>query len=270
LGFRQVKGFNEDDAKKLVAARAEGDFATMRALWLRAGLGGRALETLAKGDAWNSLDLNRRGALWAAKGLGPKPLPLFAAAAARGEDAAEPMVTLPAMPLGQEVAEDYRHLRLSLKCHPVALLREALTRRGIMPSERLKHMRDGAKAEVAGLVLVRQQPGTASGVIFMTLEDETGIANIVVWPQIFKQFRRVVLGSQLMSATGHVQRDESGHVIHVVARRLTDLSEHLHALGAPPTPYDATLARADEVKGGGFERRGAARKGEMPGSRDFR
>ena len=270
LGFRQIKGFREEDARALVAARAQGDFTTMRTLWLRAGLSGRALETLAKGDAWGSIDLNRRGALWAAKGLGPKPLPLFAAAAARGEDAAEPAVTLPAMSLGQEVVEDYRHLRLSLKCHPLALLRETLAERGIQPNENLSRIRDGAKAQVAGLVLVRQQPGTASGVIFMTLEDETGIANIVVWPRMFQQFRREVLGSRLLAVTGHVQRDESGHVIHVVARRLTDLSHHLHALGDAPLPAGTALARADEAKGGGFERRGSARKGEMPGSRDFR
>jgi error-prone DNA polymerase len=131
-------------------------------------------------------------------------------------------------------------------------------------------MRDGARARVAGLVLVRQQPGTASGVIFMTLEDETGVANIVVWPRIFQQFRREVLGSQLLAVTGLVQRDESGHVIHVVAERMEDLTAHLGALGAPPAPYDAALARADEAKGGTFERRGIDRKREMPASRDFR
>jgi DNA polymerase III alpha subunit len=119
-------------------------------------------------------------------------------------------------------------------------------------------------------VLIRQQPGTASGVIFMTLEDETGVANIVVWPKMFQRFRREVLGSQLLAVTGPVQRDESGHVIHVIANRMEDLTHHLRALGAPPSPYDAALARADEAKGGQFERRGIDRKRDMPVSRDFR
>jgi error-prone DNA polymerase len=253
---------NEETANKLVAAREQGDFATMRSVWLGAGLDSRALETLAKGDAWNSLDLNRRGALWAAKGMGPKPLPLFAAVKA---EAPEPLPALPPMPLGQEVSEDYRHLRLSLKRHPVALLRDMLAARRIMPNARLKTMRDGAKARVAGLVLVRQQPGTASGVIFMTLEDETGIANIVVWPTIFRRFRREVLGSQLLAVSGPVQRDQSGHVIHVIADRMEDLTAHFHALAAPPTPYDATLSRADEGRHPGYDRRVRG----MPASRDF-
>jgi len=269
LGFRQLKGFREEDAKALVAARKQGDFATLRSVWLRAGLGARALETLAKGDAWRSVALNRRGALWAAKGLGVRPLPLFAAA--DRAQAAEPAVTLPAMSLGQEVTEDYRHLRLSLKCHPVALLRDMLGTQGIVPSARLGQMRDGAKARVAGIVLIRQQPGTASGVIFMTLEDETGVANIVVWPAMFQQFRREVLGSQLLCVTGLVQRDESGHVIHVIAKDMTDMSAHLHALGDPARPYADMLSRADEAKTGGSNRPVSGRGGGVvPKSRDFR
>ncbi len=265
LGFCQLKGFNEKDAGALVEARVKGGFATMRSVWLRAGLSERALETLAKGDAWGSVALNRRGALWAAKGLGARPLPLFAAA--DGAEAAEAAVTLPAMSLGQEVTEDYRHLRLSLKCHPVALLRDMLGGHGIVPSDRLKQMRDGAKVQVAGIVLIRQQPGTASGVIFMTLEDETGVANIVVWPAMFQQFRREVLGSQLLAVTGLVQRDESGHVIHVIANHMTDMSADLHALGDPARPYDDMLSRADEAKTGGFNR---PVESVIPRSRDFR
>jgi error-prone DNA polymerase len=265
LGFRQIKGFGENDAKALVAAREQGDLATMRALWLRAGLSERALETLARGDSWNSIGLGRRDALWAAKGMGPKPLPLFTV-----PSTIEPAVTLPAMPIGQEVTEDYRHLRLSLKRHPVALLRDRVAGLGVMPNARLQTLRDGARVRVAGLVLVRQQPGTASGVIFMTIEDETGVANIIVWPKMFQTFRRQILGSQLLAVRGIMQRDESGCVIHVIADRFVDLSAHLHALGDPPSPYDAALARADEVKGGGFERRGIDRKRDMPASRDFR
>jgi error-prone DNA polymerase len=268
LGFCQLKGLKENDAKALVAAREQGDFATMRSVWLRAGLSARALETLAKGDGWGSVGLNRRGALWAAKGLGAKPLPLFAAA--DRAEAAEPTVTLPAMSMGQEVTEDYRHLSLSLKTHPLALLRESFAAQGIVPSARLKSLRDGAKVQVAGIVLIRQQPGTASGVIFVTLEDETGVANIVVWPRVFQQFRRELLGSQLLGVTGLVQRDESGYVIHVVADRLIDLSPHLHALGDPVRPYADMLARSDETKGGPPARHAGIRGRVIPASRDFR
>jgi error-prone DNA polymerase len=268
LGFRQLKGLREDDANALVAAREQGDFATMRSVWLRAGLSARALETLAKGDGWGSVGLNRRGALWAAKGLGPRPLPLFAAAErAEGNEA---HVALPPMSIGQEVSEDYRHLSLSLKTHPMALLRRTMAERGYVPSARLKDLRDGAKAEVAGIVLIRQQPGTASGVIFVTLEDETGVANIVVWPRIFQQFRRELLGSQLMGVSGYVQRDESGYVIHLVAGSLTDLSPHLHGLDTPLRPYADMLSRADEGKSVGFDRSTVPRSRVIPTSRDFR
>jgi len=268
LGFRQLKGFKEDDADTLVEARVKGDFATMRSVWLRAGLSARALETLAKGDAWGSVALNRRGALWAAKGLGPPPLPLFTAA--DRAEGAEPPVILPAMSMGQEVTEDYRHLSLSLKTHPIALLRQTFAAQGFVPSAHLKELRDGAKAQVAGIVLIRQQPGTASGVIFVTLEDETGVANIVVWPRVFQQFRRELLGSQLMGVTGLVQRDESGYVIHLVAGHLTDLSPHLHALGDPVRPYADMLSRADESKSVGIDRSSVPRSRIIPASRDFR
>jgi error-prone DNA polymerase len=268
LGFRQLKGFREQDAAALVEARAKGDFATMRSVWLGAGLSGRALETLAKGDGWGGIGLNRRAALWAAKGLGSKPLPLFAAA--DKAEAIEPTVTLPSMSMGQEVTEDYRHLSLSLKTHPMALLRETIAAQGIVPSGSLKELRDGARAQVAGIVLIRQQPGTASGVIFVTLEDETGVANIVVWPRIFQQFRRELLGSQLMGVTGLVQRDESGYVIHLVADRLVDLSSHLHGLGDPVRPFADMLSRSDEAKGGPPDRHAGVRARVIPASRDFR
>jgi error-prone DNA polymerase len=264
LGLRQIKGFSEESAKTLIAARARGDHHTMRSVWLASGLSGRSLETLAKGDAWGSMGVNRRGALWQAKGLRLKPLPLFAAA-----ETAEPQVTLPAMTMGQEVTEDYRHLRLSLKQHPVSLLRDMLTGQGILQNAQLKQMEDGAKAKVSGIVLIRQQPGTASGVIFMTIEDETGVANIVVWPKKFQQFRRELLGSQFLVVAGHMQKDQSGHVIHVIADRLIDMSHHLHALGDPVRPYGDMLARGDEAKTGGFHLVPNGR-GAVPASRDFK
>jgi error-prone DNA polymerase len=265
LGFRQIKGFRESDAEALVAARARGDGATMHRLWRAAGLERRAVETLAKGDAWGSAGLTRRAAEWAAMGIESQPLPLFAAA----EEPA-PQETLPAMSLGEEVSEDYRHLRLSLKRHPLALLREHLAADGISPNAALRRTRDGKRITIAGLVLVRQQPGTASGVIFMTIEDETGVGNVIVWPAIFRRFRRAVLGSQLIAVTGRVQRDSSGHVIHVVAERLRDLSHHLGRLAAPPDPYDATLSRADVVRQAPRPDPRGGRMPRLPSSRDFR
>jgi error-prone DNA polymerase len=300
LGFRQIKGFREKDAERLVAAREAGDSATMRVLWLGAALEPRALETLAKGDSWKSQGLDRRGALWEAKGLGEAPLPLFAFSESsfprkrestlpqlgcstrdsrlRGNDDErmhgvednEPSVVLPPLSLPEEVGEDYQHLSLSLKAHPVSLFRDRFDRRGILPSRNLRDVPDGTWVKVAGLVLVRQQPGTASGVIFMTLEDETGVANIVVWQTVFQQFRRILLGSRLLGVAGRVQRDESGYVIHVVADEMVDLSAYLNRLSEPPEAYDAALSRADVVKHPGFDRRGEPSRRRIPASRDFR
>ncbi len=268
LGLRQIKGFRETDAEALVAARRQGDFTTMHALWRSAGLDRRAIETLAKGDAWGSVGLTRRAAHWAAKGLEEPPLPLFAAAGTKGEAAASSLeVALPLMSIGEEVSEDYSHLRLSLKAHPMALLRDAFAARGLLPNRRLKDLDDGARAKVAGIVLVRQQPGTASGVIFMTLEDETGVANVVVWPRVFERFRRALLAGSLLGVAGRVQRDESGQVIHVIADRVVDLSRHLSTLADPPPA--ASPAQARESRGSGSERRPGRRDG-VPASRDFR
>ena len=159
--------------------------------------------------------------------LGPAPLPLFAAAGEE-ETGAEPATVLPRPTLGEEVLEDYTSLRLTLRCHPLALLRSDPALAGVVPAVALKERREGRVA-VAGLVLVRQRPGTASGVIFATLEDETGVANIVIWPQVFERFRRAVLASSLMRVEGRLQRE--GDVIHVIAERIADLSTLLHGLG---------------------------------------
>jgi error-prone DNA polymerase len=227
LGFRQIKGFSPEDAARLVAAR--GNFyADPLALWRRARIAPTALEVLAKADAFRSMALGRREALWAVKGLAPSPLPLFAAMGEE-EQGEEPEVALPAMALGEQVSDDYTSLRLSLKAHPMALLREDVAGSGHVPAERLGWMFDGRRVKVVGLVLVRQRPGTASGVIFATLEDETGVANIVIWPRVFERFRRTVLTASLMGVEGKLQRE--GIVIHVVADRITDLSHLLRDLG---------------------------------------
>lgn len=245
LGFRQINGFAEDDGRAIECARGAG-FDSIRDLWLRTRLSPAALERLAAADAFRSLGFDRRDALWVVRGLrraGDKDdLPLFAAAAS---SELEPDVALPPMRLGEHVVEDYRHLHLSLKAHPVSFLRVDLDRRGIMRHEQLAAFASGRRVTVAGLVLVRQRPGSANGVIFMTLEDETGIANTIVWPKVFETFRPVVLGARLISLTGKLQ-SESG-VIHVVAERIEDLTPLLKRLSEDTTGVEA-LAHTDEVR----------------------
>jgi error-prone DNA polymerase len=244
LGLRQISGLAEKEGGEIQKLRGAG-FDSVRDLWLRTRLPPATLERLAAADAFGSLGLNRRDALWAVKALrraGDKDdLPLFAHAAMAE---LEPDADLPPMPPGEEVIEDYRHLRLSLKAHPLAFLRSELDRRGIVAHQQLASMRSGERVTVAGLVLVRQRPGTTN-VIFMTLEDETGIANTIVWPRIFETYRPVVLGARLISVTGELQ-NESG-VIHVVARHMEDLSRLLRRLSVAGTTIDASV-RCDETK----------------------
>ena len=230
LGLRQIKGFKEEAAERLVAARGNG-YRAVHELWRRAGLAPAALERLAHADAWGSLGLSRRQAQWAVRALEPEPLPLFAG---QLDDAvSEAPVALPAMALGEHVVEDYTALRLSLKAHPLALLRARIVGADpafarLVPAARLADLPNDGRVTVAGLVLVRQRPGSASGVIFVTLEDESGVANLVVWPQVFERHRRTVLRARLMAVRGKLQRQ--GIVIHVVAERLYDLSPELASL----------------------------------------
>ncbi len=224
LGFRQIKGLREEDAIWIEAARGNG-YVDVESLWCRAGLRPDALERLAEGDAFAALGLNRRDALWAARALrGPKPLPLFGA---DGEGGVEPPVTLPAMTLGQEVIEDYLALRLSLRAHPMELLRTYLPES--LPHERLD--RATGRVTVAGLVITRQRPGTASGVIFLTLEDETGVSNVVVWTKVYETFRKAVIAGRLLRVTGRIERE--GQVIHLIAERIEDRSSMLASLVRP-------------------------------------
>ncbi|HWN49451.1 MAG TPA: error-prone DNA polymerase [Xanthobacteraceae bacterium] len=245
LGFRQISGFSEDDGLAIERCRGAG-FDSIRDLWLRSALRPSVLERLAAADAFRSLGLDRRQALWAVRALrraGDKDdLPLFARVTS---PALEPDVALPPMRIGEQVVEDYRHLHLSLKAHPVAFLRREFDRRGILRHEQLAAMPSGRRVTVAGLVLVRQRPGSGNGVIFMTLEDETAVANTIVWPKIFEAFRPIVIGARLVSVTGKLQ-NESG-VIHVVADRLDDLSPLLKRL-ADDTCCVEALAHGDHVK----------------------
>ncbi len=243
LGFGQIKGVREDDMRRIADLRGRG-YDSVRDLWLRTGLSPAVLERLASADAFRSLGLDRRDALWAVRGLnraGDKDdLPLFAAAAG-GEH--EPDAALPPMPPGEQVVEDYRHLSLSLKAHPVSFLRQILAAKRIARCEDLT--RPIRYATVAGLVLVRQRPGSANGVIFMTLEDETGVANAIVWPKVFEQNRAVVLGARFIALTGRVQ-NEAG-VIHIVAERFDDLTPMLGLLSQEGARI-SSLANADELR----------------------
>lgn len=244
LGFRQISGLAKDDMDRLVALRGEG-YDSVRDVWLRTGLSTSTLETLAGADAFASLGLDRREAMWAVRGLNRAgdrdDLPLLRPLSFR---ALEPDADLPPMPPGEEVIEDYRRLKLSLRAHPVSFVRDELLARGIIRSEELLNYRR-QRAKVAGLVLVRQRPGSASGVVFMTLEDETGVANIIVWPKVFERLRSIVIGARFIAVTGKYQ-NESG-VVHIVAERIEDLTPLLGRLSREATDIE-TLARADEVR----------------------
>ncbi len=239
IGLRQIKGLMQDDADWLVAAR--GNFyAAPNDIWLRAGLKPSVLETLANADAFQSMELKRRDVLWHIKALGTSPLPLFTAAG-EPDHGAEADVILRDMTLGEHVIEDYAALRLSLKAHPLSLLRPCFP--GVVRSETLKTITPETKASVCGLVIARQRPGTAKGVIFATLEDETGVANIIVWSKVYEKYRRIVLTARLLLVRGRVQRE--GLVIHLLAEHLEDRSHLLGALGE--RDFDPALAHADEV-----------------------
>ena len=244
LGFRQIIGVKEKDMLKLTERRGEA-YDSVRDLWLRSGLSSTVLERLADADAFRSLGLDRRQALWAVRALDrvgdQDDLPLFASRPGRDM---EPDARLPPMPLGAHVVEDYRRLSLSLKAHPASFLRARLSARGILCSEALRSVKNGERVTVAGLVLVRQRPGTAAGVIFMTLEDETGVANIIVWPKIFERLRAIVLGSRFVAVTGKLQSEQG--VIHIVAERMNDLTPMLGLL-SEAGPTIGGLARADEA-----------------------
>ena len=224
LGFRQIKGMRSEDADWIAAARGNG-YPDVESLWRRAGLRTKALERLADADAFATIGLSRREAIWQARALqAPKPLPLFGT---DGEGITESETVLPTMTLGQEVIEDYLSLRLSLRAHPLELLRPRLP--DCLPHERL-HKAAG-RVSVSGLVITRQRPGTASGVIFLTLEDETGVSNIVVWPKVYEIFRKAVIAGRLLRVMGRIQRD--GQVVHVIAEDITDMSQLLSTLARP-------------------------------------
>jgi len=245
LGMRMAKGLSSVDGAAIVDARASRAFANVRDVWRRARVGAGALERLAEADAFASLGLDRRAALWEVRALGEKPLPLFAGV----DEGAEPAVALAPMTAGKEVVEDYGSVGLSLRRHPVAFLREELARRRMITCSALADITQGRRVTVPGIVLVRQRPGSAKGVMFVTLEDETGHANLIVWPSVFERYRRIVLSAGMLACTGKVQRE--GLVIHVVAETLEDLSDLLRSVGAREAPFPLVQGRGDEAKHGG-------------------
>jgi len=245
LGLRQIDGFPEHVAAKLVAERIEnGPYRDVAELRDRAGLAPSHVERLASADAFQSLDLPRRQALWDARSLIAAPdLPLFRAAAEREEGAEKARTALPVMPLSEEVVADYQTTRLSLKAHPMAFLRADLAERGFVRACDLRERKFRSMVQVAGVVLIRQRPGSAKGVCFITLEDETGVVNLVVWPDLKEKQRKVVMGARLMEVRGRVEYDEE--VIHVIAHHMTDATHMLSRLSDDALRYE--LARADHV-----------------------
>jgi len=257
LGLREVKGLAEAEAVRIVTARLR-PYRTIGELQRRARVTRETLELLAEADAFRSLGLDRRQALWEVQALARRPLPLFAHAEASEpvgsnlpplEGGDEPWLELPPESLGEAVIEDYARLRLSLRAHPLALLREKLARRRIVTARELATLPPGSRVSVAGLVLVRQRPGSAKGVVFTTLEDETGFANLILWPKVFERFRTTLMVARLLAAAGRLQRE--GRVVHLVADRLLDLTEELADLrgeALDPATFDAAIARADEAR----------------------
>ena len=242
LGLRQVDGMREEAAYRIMAAR-EVPFEDVADLKARAKLDRGTVRRLAAADAMRSMGTERRQALWQAQGLKDAPaLPIFEAAEARDEGA-EPKVGLPAMPVAEHVVADYQTLRLSLKAHPMSFFRASLRKQGFSCTDALPGMHHGQRVSLAGLVLVRQKPGSAKGVCFITLEDEGGVANLVIWPKLFERWRATIMSARLLVVHGRVQSD--GRVIHVVADRLENRTGRLDALSEERVP--ATYARGDEV-----------------------
>ena len=265
LGFRQIDGFREAWADALVEARGAG-FTHVEQLAQRAGLPPRALRLLADADACRSIGLDRRDALWEARRTPQGVLPLFEAADA-AELADEPDARLPAMPMAEQVVTDYQTVRLSLKGHPMQFLRTGFERQGVLSCAGAAAARNGSLIRAAGVVLIRQRPGKGNA-LFITLEDETGITNVLLWARDFEHYRREVMAARLMEVEGEVQRSKEG-VMHLIARRVFDRSAMLNSL-TEGTLSPRVLACADEAARPPDPRHGHPRNVRiLPKSRDF-
>ena len=266
LGFRQITGFRQQDGEALAAMRGDG-FEIFDDLVRRAPLPIPALEKLATADAFQSLGLDRRAGLWRVRGLSRVPAAPLLADLPDTEVAA----VLPSMSTGEQVAADYRTTRLSLKAHPMHLLRSAFSETRAIPCERLGTLRDGAPARTAGIVLVRQRPGNGE-VCFVTLEDETGVANLVILSKVFERFRRVIMRARLLEAQGRIQRaPDAPEVIHLLVEHLIDHSQVLRALDEPGLNLQSPISAPGEARGlqMGDRSRHPRNLRLLPPSRDF-
>ena len=277
LGFRQVDGVSQTDMEALMLAR-NGGYDAPEDIRRRAGLSRQSVETLAAADAFGSMQLDRRGALWAVRGEAAEhALPLFEAAD-MAEQGTERAVALPAMPASEHVIQDYQTTRLSLKAHPISFLREHYARMRVLLTKEACAMGNGHRVSVAGIVLVRQRPGSASGVCFITLEDEVGIANLVVWPNVFERYRNVIMSARILLVKGYVQTADN--VTHIVARELVDRTGDLTRLteDAQRGSLKHAPAHADEIRKPTPERKAPPARSAgkhprdvrvIPASRDF-
>jgi error-prone DNA polymerase len=265
LGFRQISGFREEWGNAIADARASVPFGSIEELARRAKLPQRALRLLADADAFRSIQLDRRDALWEVRRTPSEKLPLFAFAEA-AELGAEQDAALPAMSLSEHVVTDYQMTRLSLKEHPMTFLRPIFEAEGVLSCKQTSEAKNGATVRTAGIVLVRQRPGKGNA-IFVTLEDETGITNVVIWARLFERFRREVMGARLMLVEGRVQKSVEG-VTHLMAQRIADRSIDLLSLS--DTHRAEVPMPIDELKNPPLPRHRHPRNVRiLPKSRDF-
>ncbi len=241
IGLRQVDGVGQDAAERLMRAR-EKPYADLKDLKTRARIDARTMQKLAAADTFQSIARDRRQALWDTRALRDAPnLPLFQGKRDEGDEA---IFTLPTMPKCEHVVADYQTLRLSLRAHPMSFLRKSMAAQGYRPASDLGRMRNGQSIKMAGIVLIRQRPGSAKGVCFITLEDETGVANLVIWPKVMETYRKPIMQSRLIDVRGVVQRSDD--VVHIVVHHLEDRSDALNRLS--DDQMEVPLARADEVR----------------------
>ena len=261
LGMRVVTGLAVKDAEQILKARSHAPFTSLEDVWRRSGVKLAALEALGRADAFSGFGLDRRQALWRLRGLGEAPLPLV-----DGSEVVEEPAILKPLSAGREVVEDYRFTQLSLRAHPLKFLRGELDRRGVTRCGDLARVKDGAPATVAGVILVRQRPGSAKGVLFITLEDETGVANIILWPDRFERFRTTVMSAAMLSVRGRVQRE--GIVIHVVGDHVQEENALLRSVGDIDLPR--LTAPSDGMRGGSPDRGDAGWEPKVRSEHHFR
>jgi error-prone DNA polymerase len=243
LGLRMTKGLATTHANEMIEHRGSG-YRSIEDMWRRLHVPVAALERLAEADAFQALGLDRRQALWTIRGLSDTRLPLFDTVPTEPDP--EPAVTLAAMTAGRQVVEDYRSVGLTLRHHPVSFLRQDLADRRIVRCSELVTIRDGTRVEVAGIILVRQRPGSARGVLFVTIEDETGHANLILWPAVFEAQRSLILSASMIACRGKLQR--AGEVVHVIAEYLTDLSGLLRDVGQRNEAFPLPHGRGDDSR----------------------